>query len=46
MAFVDINPAHDLGEMKFAENVAVNRGISVRVFPTIQEAEAWLERPD
>ena len=46
MAYVDINPAHDLGEMKFAENVAVNRGISVRVFATVQEAEAWLERPE
>jgi hypothetical protein len=46
IAYVDINPAHDLGEMKFAENVAVNRGISVRVFATVQEAEAWLEEPD
>jgi hypothetical protein len=46
MAYVDLNPEHDLGEMKFAENVAVNRGISVRVFATIQEAEAWLEKPE
>jgi hypothetical protein len=46
MAYVDINPAHDLGEMKFAENVAVNRGIPVRVFATVQEAEASLERPE
>ena len=46
MAYVDINPAHDLGEMKFAENVAVNRGISVQVFATVQEAEAWLEEPE
>jgi hypothetical protein len=46
MAYVDINPAHDLEEMKFAENVAVNRGITVRVFATVQEAQAWLERPE
>jgi hypothetical protein len=46
MAYVDINPEHDLGEMKFSENVAVNRGISVRVFATVQEAEAWLEKPE
>jgi hypothetical protein len=30
--------------LKFAENVAVNRGIRVRVFPTVAAAEAWLAK--
>jgi hypothetical protein len=42
IAYVDINPAHDLGDMKFAENVAVNRGVPVRVFSTIIAAEQWM----
>ena len=45
MAYVDINPTHDSEAMKFAEDVAVNRGISVRVFATIRAAEEWLESP-
>jgi hypothetical protein len=28
--------------MAFAEDVAVNRGLNVRVFGTITEAEKWL----
>ena len=43
LAYVDTNTEHDQAAMQFAEDVAVNRGISVRVFPTIQAAEAWLE---
>jgi hypothetical protein len=43
IAYVDINPAHNLAAMEFAEDVAVNRGLPVRVFPSIQEAEEWLE---
>ena len=45
MAYVDINPAHDPKAMKFAEDVAVNRGVTVRIFASVQEAEAWLESP-
>jgi hypothetical protein len=43
IAFVDCNPKHDPSLMKFAEDVAVNRGINIRVFPTVTEAEAWLK---
>ena len=43
LAYVDINPVHDPEANKFAEDVAVNRGIFVRIFATVQEAEAWLE---
>ncbi len=44
LAIVDINPAHKLEDMEFAENVAVNRGLTVKAFATIQSAEEWLER--
>jgi hypothetical protein len=40
MAYVDVNAAGTL--MKFAENAAVNRGITVRVFATVADAEKWL----
>jgi hypothetical protein len=40
IAYVDVNAESDL--MEFAENVAVNRGLPVRVFPTVADAEAWL----
>jgi hypothetical protein len=42
IAYVDINPKHDDTAMRFAENVAVNRGVVVRVFSTIRAAEQWL----
>jgi len=42
MAYVGINLAHDQGAMKFAEDVAVIRWISVRVFATVQGAEKCL----
>ena len=40
MAYVDVNAAGDL--MRFAENVAVNRAIPVRVFASVAAAEEWL----
>lgn len=42
IAYVDVNPEHDLDRMKFAETVAVNRGMQVRVFASIPDAEQWL----
>ena len=42
MAFLDANPAHDRSNMRFAENVAVNRGVNVRVFADVAAARAWL----
>lgn len=39
VAFVDV----EMGEMAyFAENVAVNRGMPVRAFPSVAEAKEWL----
>jgi len=40
IAYVDVNADGDL--MKFAETVAVNRGIPVAVFATVADAERWL----
>jgi hypothetical protein len=40
IAFVDVNAQGDL--MQFAETVAANRGVPVRVFRTVPEAEQWL----
>lgn len=40
IAFVDVHAGK--GFMQFAENVAVNRGLPVAVFPTVAAAEDWL----
>ena len=40
LAFVDLNA--EGGVMRFAEDVAVNRGIPVRVFGNVEGAEKWL----
>lgn len=40
IAYVDVYAIGDT--MKFAENVAVNRGLPVRIFATVAEAEQWL----
>jgi hypothetical protein len=42
IAYVDVNAQGSL--MKFAEDVAVNRGVRVRVFGTVAEAERWLRQ--
>lgn len=44
IAYVDANAKSDL--MQFAEDVAVNRGLPVAVFPTVAAAEAWMVRSD
>lgn len=40
-AAIVCNPAH-IEDAEFWENVAINRGLSVRVFKNIEDAEAWL----
>jgi hypothetical protein len=42
LAFVDVNAEADV--MRFAEDIAVNRGIPVRVFRTVAGAEQWLQQ--
>jgi hypothetical protein len=41
IAYVDVN-SEARTRMHFAEDVAVNRGIPVRVFAAVAEAETWL----
>ena len=43
IAYVDVNPEHNLKSMKFAETVATNRGLTVSVFPSVEEAERWMQ---
>jgi hypothetical protein len=40
VAYVDVNAGGEL--MRFAETVANNRGVPMRLFPDVAEAEAWL----
>jgi hypothetical protein len=40
IAYVDVNNSGDL--MKFAEDVAVNRGLPVKVFSSVGDAVKWL----
>jgi len=40
IAYVDVNAVGD--SMEFIENVTVNRGLPVRVFSTVVDAEKWL----
>ena len=42
VAFVDASGHHSASTLTFAENVIVNRGITVSWFATVAEAEAWL----
>ena len=41
IAFVDVNAEGHL--MEFAETVAVNRGLPIAIFPTVEKARAWLQ---
>jgi hypothetical protein len=41
VAYVHVNAQST--SMKFAEDVAVNRGLRTGFFPTVASAEAWLE---
>lgn len=42
IAYVDVNVQGDL--MRFAEQVAVNRGLPIGVFNNVAAAEAWLAK--
>jgi hypothetical protein len=42
IAYVDVNAEGHL--MDFAETVAVNRGLPIAMFPTVEKARAWLQR--
>lgn len=42
IAYVDVNPEHDAGLLRFAETAARNRGFLLHLFSTVREAEEWL----
>src|SRR5262245_33157151 len=42
IAYVDGGTGHDLENARFAETVARNRGVNVRLFGTVGEAAGWL----
>ena len=42
IAYVDVNPAHEMGISQFAETVANNRGVNARMFRNVRDAENWL----
>lgn len=42
VAYVDLNPDHSIGLMRFAGDVAAGHGVNVRIFSTVREAEQWL----
>jgi hypothetical protein len=44
IAYVDVYTTEDM--LKFAETVAVNRALPLKVFLTVAEAEAWLSSKD
>ena len=43
IAYVDNNPAHAHQMAEFAELVAKNRGVNVRLFDNVAAAERWLK---
>ena len=44
IAYVDLSEARDDGKARFAETVAVNRGVNVRFFRDVAEAQKWLAK--
>jgi hypothetical protein len=42
IAYVDGGSGHDPEQARFAETVARNRGVNVRLFGTVDDAEGWL----
>lgn len=42
IAYVDTSSSRDPGKMKFAETVAFNRGVNVRLFRELDAARSWL----
>src|SRR5215510_2714364 len=43
IAYVDTNDEHDFEQMKFAEMVALNEGVQVRILRDLKTAQQWLE---
>lgn len=46
VAYVDANPERTIDNMILAEDVAATRGIDVRTFRNVADAQTWLLTPD
>lgn len=44
IGYVDPTP-RDRERVRFAENVAFNRGVNVRLFQDVESAKAWMQAP-
>lgn len=42
VAFVDVSEHRSPTKLRFAEDVAVNRGVNLRVFERVEDAEKWI----
>ena len=42
VAYVDVSPEHKKEVNQFAETTAVNRGVNIKLFDAVAEAENWL----
>ena len=42
IAYIDVNPEHNMEAVQFAETVAVNRAVNVKLFFSVSDAERWL----
>jgi hypothetical protein len=45
VAYVDSNSEHSKPNMRFATTVASNRGLNVRLFSSVKDADEWLRLP-
>jgi|SRR5271166_3749960 len=43
IALIDHNPEHDSSRMEFPEDLAVNRGVNLRLFKSVAAAQQWLQ---
>jgi hypothetical protein len=42
VAYVNLSPEQDSEELRFIETVAVNRGLNLKTFNKVEDAEKWL----
>ena len=42
IAYVDVSSERNSEHKRFAETIARNRGVNVRLFPSLEEARQWL----
>jgi hypothetical protein len=45
IAYVDVSSERNAEHKRFAETLARNRGVNVRLFPSVEEGRQWLASP-